>query len=200
MNRIEIYQQISRLYADLAVLEGAADGAGLLPAVSRQLSPAFAALNMQIAPPAAVPRLGDVVYVLTEFFTTFNGSWEVSDHIYGVPPWARARYLRSPGDPDYIDDGGADHDLFARVVGLDGSPLRGVTVSFRNSNTVQQVTPKRSGWAAIPIWSYFAPERDERGAYAWRPDDVLAETLSGGGMPNKLHVSMFAVWQAMRAE
>jgi hypothetical protein len=59
---------------------------------------------------------GEVVYRLTELFTTRDGSWEPSDKPGTLPQWARDEHLRPFGAPDYFDDAGGDHHLFARVL------------------------------------------------------------------------------------
>ena len=67
---------------------------------------------------------GDIVYVVKDIFTTRDGSWEPSPDIPGsVTAWARERYLKPFGAADYFDDAGADHHLFALVLGLDGEPM-----------------------------------------------------------------------------
>lgn len=48
-------------------------------------------------------------------FTTISGSWEVSDHPYSVPQWARDLYLKGPYAPDYFDDAGGERHLFVRA-------------------------------------------------------------------------------------
>ncbi len=153
---------------------------------------------------------GDVVYLLKDLFTTRDGSWEPSTTPGSVSQWARDTYLKPFGAPDYFDDAGADHHLFAAVIGLDGQLLREKEIVFWSDgfdklgdpnyvDYVRRTTKSQSGWANIisgPGSSYI-PERGESGPWCWAPTGA-AEVICGGGMPAKQHVSIFAVWQAVR--
>ncbi len=150
---------------------------------------------------------GDKVYRLTDLFTTQSGSWEPSDRRGAVPSWARERYLRPLSAPDFFDDAGGDHHLFARVLDVDGNPVvadnlvRYWSDGFERLgepgyNGYVRMTPKRaSGWANQPVFNSFSPERGETGAWCWCPEGA-ADVVCGGGLPNNEHVSMFAVWKA----
>jgi hypothetical protein len=149
----------------------------------------------------------DVVYRVKDLFTTRDGSWEPSNREGALPQWARDRYLRPFGAPDYFDDAGADHHLFARVLDLDGRPLTDADlVQFWSGGFAKlgdpayqgyrPATPKqRSGWANIPVFSHYSPERGEIGPWCWCPRGA-GDVVEGGGMPFSWHVSTFAVWQA----
>lgn len=173
---------------------------------ARQLSSSFTSLNMRIELPTMMPALGQKVFVLKSFFSTVNGSWEPDAHSdlasWRVEPWARAKYLKALGAADYFDEAGADHHLFARVIGWDGQvladmPVRYWTPGFEGNDVVYRA--KRSGWSCHEVYqsSVFHPAQGRRGVWAWQPDVVNAEALVGGGMPNGQHVSFFAVWQEM---
>ena len=124
---------------------------------------------------------GDVVYRLKDLFTTCYGSWEPSGHPGERAQWARDTYLRPVGAPDYFDDAGGDHHLFARVLDLDGQPVvsenliigwSGGFVLLGQPDFTQHInlrmTPKlKSGWANQPIWHSFYPERNEMGPWIW---------------------------------
>ena len=152
---------------------------------------------------------GDVVYLLKDIFTTRDGSWEPSANPGSVSQWARDAYLKPFGAPDYFDDAGADHHLFAAVIGLDGQLMREKEIIFWSDgfdklgdpsyvDYVRRTTKSQSGWANIisgPGSSYI-PERGESGPWCWAPTGA-AEVICGGGMPAKQHVSIFAVWQAV---
>ena len=152
---------------------------------------------------------GDVVYRVKDVFTTRDGSWEVSDKEGSVPQWARDAYLRPWGHPEYFDDAGGDHNLFACVLDLEGKPIKTEDLVRFWSEGFETLgdpsfqpgdcrTPKHgSGWANIPVFNHFVPDRDEHGAWCWCPEGA-ADVIVGGGLPNKWHVSTFAVWQAER--
>ncbi|MEZ4736797.1 MAG: hypothetical protein R3E79_57685 [Caldilineaceae bacterium] len=154
---------------------------------------------------------GAVVYRIKDIFTTRDGQWDPSDKPGSVDQWARASYLRPFNAPDYFDDAGGDHNIFARVLDEEGRPLATQDLVICWSDGVHllgesnfdqyikmRMTPKtRSGWANQPIWNSFGPERGETGAWAWCPRGA-ADVIVGGGLPNNLHVSWFVVWQAER--
>src|SRR5204862_221453 len=65
-----------------------------------------------------------------------------------------------------------------------------------NYQNYVHMTPKeRSGWANLVVFNTFNPDRGESGAWCWCPQGA-SDVAVGGGMPNKLHVSFFVVWQA----
>ncbi len=151
---------------------------------------------------------GDHVYRIVDIFTTRDSSWEPSDTPGSVEPWAREAYLRPSGAPDYFDDAGADHHLFARILDAEGRPVTTERLVRYWSDGLAQLgnpdyqgytreTPKeRSGWANIPIWSgsHFNPEAGGRGPWCWCPEGA-SDVVVGGGMPHNWHVSTFVVWQ-----
>jgi hypothetical protein len=153
---------------------------------------------------------GDIVYLVKDIFTTRDGSWEPSGVLGGVDQWARDAYLKPFGAPDFFDDAGGDHHLFAAIIGLDGQLLRDYEVKFWSdgfdklgdatyTGYVLRTTKSHSGWANIVLFpgSNFVPERGETGPFCWAPAGA-AEVVCGGGMPAKQHVSTFVVWQAVK--
>lgn len=156
---------------------------------------------------------GEVVYRVKDLFTTASGQWDPSNDRGSLPEWAREAYLRPWGAPDYFDDAGADHHLFARVLDLDGKPvttpdlIMGWSDGFHllgQPNFPQYITitmtPKaKSGWANQPIWNKFYPEDGQRGAWCWCQRGA-SDVVWGGGLPGGHHVSTFAVWQAERRD
>lgn len=155
---------------------------------------------------------GDIVYRLTDLFTTRDGSWEPQPgHMGSIPQWARDKYLRPSDADDYFDDAGGDTHLFARVLDLDGKPLIDRDLICYWSDGFHQLgnpnykgytlmTPKeKSGWAnlAMSDGSGFVPERNEHGPWCWCPQGA-ADVVVGGGLPANHHISYFAVWQAER--
>ena len=152
----------------------------------------------------------DVVYILKDLFTTRNGSWEPSDEPGSVTKWARDDYLKSFGSPNYFDDAGGDHHLFAAVIGLDGKLMPQKVIRFwpdgfpelgnpAYDGYVLRDTKVRSGWANVVIGpgSSFVPERGESGPWCWTPTG-MSEVVCGGGLPSNQHISTFAVWQAVK--
>ncbi|MEZ4866959.1 MAG: hypothetical protein R3C14_36895 [Caldilineaceae bacterium] len=156
---------------------------------------------------------GAIVYRLKDLFTTRDGQWDPTDTPGSIEQWARDSYLRPWNAPDVFDDAGGDHNLFARVLDLDGKPITTHDLVIGWSDGLHllgdpnfpehiklTMTPKaKSGWGNQPVWNHFSPERGERGAWAWCPQGA-ADVVVGGGLPNNLHVSWFAVWQAERRE
>ncbi len=153
---------------------------------------------------------GDIHYVVKDIFTTRDGSWEPSEQMGSVEQWARASYLKPFGAPDYFDDAGADHHIFAMVLGLDGKPLPDYEIRYWSdgfaqlgnpaySNYTLRRTKTHSGWANIPMYgSNFYPESGQQGPWCWTPAGA-SEVVVGGGMPANHHVSFFVVWQAVQA-
>jgi len=144
----------------------------------------------------STPATGDFVYRVRDIFTTRDGSWDVSDKPGSIEQWARDAYLRQE-----FDDAGADHHLFGRCNNADGSIDAPASIQFwtytDNANRVYRSVKPPSGWANIVMYSSssFAPERGERGPWAWRPQAIHADTVTGAGLPLNMHVSWFAVWQ-----
>lgn len=146
---------------------------------------------------------GEIVYRVKDIFTTRDGSWEPSDAPGSVPQWARDAYLKPYGHPQYFDDAGAATNLFGAIMGDSGALLPRGTVEFwtyaDNANHSKQ-RAKISGWANISMFpsSSYVPDRREKGPWAWQPKGVNADTVKGGGLPQRWHVSMFAVWEAVK--
>jgi hypothetical protein len=160
---------------------------------------------------------GDYVYLIKDIFTTRDGSWEPSSVYGGVDQWARDAYLKPFGDPEYFDDAGADHHLFAAILDKDGKLLKNMDMLYWSDGFAQLGNPayngyvqgsngfryprtkERSGWANIVLdaGSNYVPERGESGPWCWTPFGLPAEVMCGGGMPAKQHISVFVVWQAV---
>ncbi|MCC6458199.1 MAG: peptidoglycan DD-metalloendopeptidase family protein [Caldilineaceae bacterium] len=181
--------------------------------VERRVSEWIPHYNVTIKPLAARPDRpqGDVVYVVKDLFTTRNGSWEPETLPGSIPQWARDEYLKPFNAPDYFDDAGGDHHLFAAVIGLDGKLIRSQEIIFWSDgfemledpeydNYVHRQTKEKSGWANIITGpgSSFVPERNESGPWCWAPAGA-AEVVCGGGLPANNHISFFVVWQAVPA-
>ena len=150
--------------------------------------------------------------MIKDVFTTINGSWEPTDDYGSIPQWARDDYLKPFGAPDYFDDAGGDHHLFAAVIGDDGELLRLKDIVYWSdgfdvvndptyNEYIYRQTKYHSGWINIPIGpgSSYVPERGEMGPWCWMPTGG-AETICGGGLPAKRHISTFVVWQEVRRD
>ena len=154
---------------------------------------------------------GEIVYRVKDVFTTLSGSWEPSADYGAIPQWARDAYLKPWGADDYFDEAGADHNLFALVLDLEGQPVKaGIQIRYwpdgfdklgdaGYTGTLRLAPKPRSGWTSLDIWKSFSPERGEQGAWCWCPENA-ADVIVGGGMPNNHHISTFVVWQAERRE
>jgi len=134
---------------------------------------------------------------LVEVFTTYYGSWEVSDSVYSVPKWARDKYLKPPWDPMYNDDGGADTHCFALLIDEDGNPIpfTQILASYDNWRTTIEKPGKKHGWANVYTPNGFVGAGN--GPWQWMPKGA-GECLKGGGLPANHHVSSWGVWQLGR--
>ena len=149
----------------------------------------------------------DIVYRVKDIFTTRDGSWELSSTPGAVNRWARDEYLKPWGAADYFDDAGGDHHIFARLLDLNGNPVKERdSVLFWSdgfdklgdpnySGYVKQTPKEKSGWANVVVFSGYVPERKEIGPWSWCPTGA-ADVVVGGGLPANWHVSTFVVWQA----
>lgn len=155
--------------------------------------------GIEVLPATAMP--GETVYRVRDIFTTRDGRWDVSTTPGSVTAWARESYLKPVGHAQYFDDAGGATNLFGAVAGQStltpGSMFVFHTYADQ-SNWVERVA-KRSGWANISLVasSAYAPDRGERGPWAWAPKGVNADLVIGGGLPNRWHVSTFVVWEAI---
>lgn len=141
---------------------------------------------------------GETINRVVAIFTTRDGSWEPSDKPGSVPQWARDTYLKPANHPQYFDDAGAAQNLFGAVMDNGYMVPRGTmhfwTYTDNQNHTDQRV--KLSGWANIALWpsSSYVPDRGEKGPWAWQPKGIKSDVVKGGGLPQRWHVSTFAVW------
>lgn len=177
------------------------------PLVDQRIVSAFQQYNMAVKSIKArpdQPAIGDVVYLVKDIFVTYYGSWEANGVPESVARWARDAYLR----PEFLE-AGADHHLFAAVIGLDGQFVKGHEVIFWSDGFERlgdpnyrlynrERTKENSGWANIFMagGSSFVPESGESGPWCWAPAGA-AEVICGGGLPLGHPVSTFVVWQAV---
>lgn len=169
-----------------------------------RISPWILKFNATIVPANVQP--GQMYLRVEDFFTTRDSSWEPSNTEGSVTDWARERYLKPFGSPEYFDDAGGDHNLFGGIYNLStGKMDKNVDIHFYtwtdNANHVTFRVKERSGWANSLIFNSFNPDMDGdpntgvRGAWAWRPvTDLPYEEVRGGGLPFNWHVSWFATW------
>lgn len=157
-----------------------------------RISAGAKALGVRVEPLAS----GAPQYRVKDVFTTYNGSWVVGEQPapYGIEQWAKDTY-----DVASFDDSGAAHHLFAMVLDRHGNHIGNHIIYYATpgyaGNDTTEITKPHSGWANNALWpsSSFSPARGERGIWQWGPSD--AEIVTGGGLPNRHHVSTFAVWQ-----
>ena len=146
----------------------------------------------------------EVVYLVKDLFMTYYGSWEPSGEYESVPDWARDDYLR----PSFLE-AGADHHLFAAVIGLNGEMTKGHEIVFWSdgferlgdssyADYTRESTKESSGWANLFMagGSSYVPQRGDTGPWCWAPAGA-AEVVVGGGLPVGHPVSTFVVWQAV---
>ncbi len=190
------------------------------PLLEQRIALPFAAYNMAIkgiktrpdqpldgqGPLVGNPSdVGEVVYLVKDLFMTYYGSWEPSGDYESVPEWARDDYLR----PSFLE-AGADHHLFAAVIGLDGQMRKGHEIIFWSdgferlgdaayTEYTRERTKESSGWANLFMagGSSYVPQRGDIGPWCWVPSGA-AEVVVGGGLPVGHPVSTFVVWQAVR--
>jgi hypothetical protein len=192
------------------------------PVIERRLGSWVERMNLSIKtiaerPDAPVLGPDRIVYVIKDVFTTRDSQWELSSHYGGIDQWARDAYLKPMGDPEYFDDAGADHHLFALILDLEGNKLKGHELLYWSDGLDRlgdpaytgyaqgpgdhryPVTKDKSGWGNVVMFgSSYVPERGEQGPWCWTPRGLVAEVMCGGGMPANLHISTFVVWQAVR--
>jgi len=194
------------------------------PTIERRLGAWVGPMNLSIKKieerpdhPAVGPD--NVVYVIKDVFTTRDSSWEPSSAYGSIDQWARDAYLKPVGDPEYFDDAGADHHLFALILDLEGKKLKMHELLYWSDGFAMlgdptydgyargpgdhryPVTKDKSGWGNIVMFgSSYVPERGEQGPWCWTPRGLPAEVMCGGGMPANMHISTFVVWQAVRVE
>ncbi len=176
------------------------------PLVERRLVDSFKTYHMEIKTINERPDkpAGSVVYLVKDIFMTANGSWEPSAVPVAAPDWARQAYLTAQ-----FSEAGADHHLFAAVIGVDGQLTKAVDIIYWSdgfdrlddpsySGYIHEKTKDSSGWANMFMGagSSFAPERGESGPWSWAPASA-AEVVVGGGLPSGHPVSTFVVWQAV---
>jgi len=120
-------------------------------------------------------------YQLIAAFCTIDGSWD------NVPEWAQV-YATA----DFPERGG-DHNVFGRCLDMQGNviPNKTFVITWPGGQDTRQ--PEASGWANVPIYAYFIPDRGETGPYTWNP--INGNRLMGLGLPWKRHYSFFGVWR-----
>jgi len=194
------------------------------PVIERRLGAWVRPMRLSIKPMADRPdhptvAPGDEVYLIKDVFTTRDSSWEPSNVYGSIDAWAREAYLKPVGDPEYFDDAGADHHLFALILDRDGNKIKMHDLLYWSDGFDMlgdptydgyaqgpgdyryPITKEKSGWGNIVMFgSSYVPERGEQGPWCWTPRGLPAEVMCGGGMPANMHISTFVVWQATKME
>jgi len=109
--------------------------------------------------------------LVKDIFTTRNGSFEPASEPGSIPQWARDAYLNA----NFLE-AGANHHLFAAIMGLDGELIKNHEIRYWSdgfdklgdpdyTGYVREQTKASSGWANTVIFasSAYAPARDESG-------------------------------------
>lgn len=169
------------------------------------ISTEVTALNLVVQ--SATVQAGQQYYKLLDLFSTRDGSWEPSQVMGAIPQWARDRYLKPWGSPDYFDDAGGDHHVFGCVWDTaNNRPLKTGKIHYYtwtdNANHVDMDVKEKSGWANVVMYNKYYPDQGEKGAWAWYPSTggLPADIVMGGGMPYGNHISFFASWVLAYAE
>ncbi len=163
-------------------------------------------LNYSIQSLASRPDhpAGDVVYLVKDLFTTYQGKWDVTGGRWTVPQWAKDAYLTGS-----FLEAGVDHHLMAAVIGLDGQFIKNHEITFWSdgfdklgdsgySSFVRERTKEASGWANYPMGqsSAYNPDAGTSGPWCYMPAGP-SEVLCGAGLPLGHQVTTFVVWQAV---
>jgi hypothetical protein len=203
----ELETQIARRRAEEALIVEQAEGQQA--PLEQRIAPAFNRYNMKVMPITSRPDKpgGDIVYLVKDVFMTYYGSWEPAEGKESVEDWAREAYLK----PEFLE-AGADHHLFAAIIGLDGEFVHSHEVIFWSDGFERlgdptynaysrERTKDNSGWANMFMagGSSFVPDIGETGPWCWAPVGA-AEVVCGGGLPLGHPVSTFVVWQAVPRE
>lgn len=160
------------------------------------------------------PDDADIVWVLKDAWTTYNGSWQPNGDTWDVPDWAIQDYQLPWEHECRFDDAGADHHIFGACLPVDydggnvGCQLidgAGIVYwsderDFPQPSDPLLETKAKSGWANNVMYasSNFDPEVGQ-GPWKWMKVGI-ADIAKGAGMPHNHHVSFFVVWQEMTWE
>lgn len=96
---------------------------GPTPSIQRRVGSWVNTINLKVRSiaerPDAVPA-GDYVYLIKDIFTSATARGIQRMCMVGWTSGAQHTYLKPFGDPEYFDDAGADHHLFAAILDKDG--------------------------------------------------------------------------------
>lgn len=178
--------RIDELDSRVTALE---DGGVTPPPTDAILSPGVQHMNLSV--------VSGGPYVIRDCFTTWHGSWDVSNHIYSITQHARDRYLRQDTG---ACGGGGDHHIFAAVVDVDGQFVQNMTIIFERTNSSgdtvhhsESHNTRSCGWANLPV-EYQAYWRVRVAGNGQRMTP-FALPNADGSMPGRHHVSLFTVFQ-----
>lgn len=141
--------------------------------------------------------VNDKDYIVTDLFTTFNGNWDNQiGQPYSIKQRFRDKFLKSVGDPKYIDDGGAQAHILVGVYDKDGNPIQGKEIYFNTKDNANPFTmpTKKSGFANTQMGpsSAYWPDNGQSGFwYVTLPGTTIK--ITGIGLINKWHVSTFII-------
>lgn len=138
----------------------------------------------------------DTNYVVTDIFTTYNGSWEVTGQPFAIKQRFRDKFLKTTNDPLYIDDGGAQKHILVGIYDKNGKPIQGKEVVFNTKDEANRyiMPTKKSGFSNVQLSasSAFWPESGQSGFwYITLPGTNLK--VAGLGLPNKWHIATYII-------
>ncbi len=176
------------------------------------VSPQMAVANVSIVKAATRPDAGtwhgNEVYDLAWLFTTLDGSWDPTSDKFSITQEPRDRFLKPMDDPEYCNQGGADHNLIQAVIGQNGKLMHGKGLLYWSDGYAKLGSPgydgyvRRNtddhGWGDIEIFPPGYDPQTEQGPWCMCPIG-LSDVVVGMGMPWRWHVSFFGVWQARAA-
>ena len=114
-------------------------------------------------------------------------AWVTIDgQIDSAPAWAQAWYTST------FPEAGGDHHAFGSVIDIERGIMAGTFVLSWSGGAAERA-PEPSGWANIPLYAGYHPDRGEVGGYTWAV--VGGDELVGLGLPGNRHYSFFVVWK-----
>lgn len=93
------------------------------------------------------------------------------------------------------DESKDSHQIFYTVVNERNEPMELEKVRQGWSDGETEAITNERGETNIPLWAGFAPDRNERGAYAAWVDGLPSDRVIGLGLPSKRHVNFLLTWR-----
>ncbi len=93
------------------------------------------------------------------------------------------------------DESGGTHHIRYSVLDENAKPVANQTVWQGWAEDKTSATTDAEGETEIPLWTSFAPEEGESGAYAAWVDGLPSDRVQGLGLPHSHHVNFVLTWQ-----